>query len=317
MEQKIVIYTDGSCLKNPEGPGGCCCVLRYQKSGRLYEKVKASPESSTTNNRMELTAIIKGLELIPEGSKEIEVHTDSQYVANAFNKGWLNNWIRINWDRGERGGPVKNADLWKELIEKKKELSIRFVWVKGHAGNELNELCDRMAVQAAKEQKTAYREGFVKAYSAAPKMESPSTIKHENMEYSSFDFNKTLAQKKSFLIFPFAAFDASTKCGEATVYLFYEGYTKVLKESYEGVGSTNETALLGIVAAVKSVRYREKKICIYTTTALGFSNPKKSKNKELIAEIIKAGENVSAEIFITEIRNSQKKLRRELDKKYQ
>lgn len=79
------------------------------------------------------------------------VYTDSQYIVDAFGKGWIKNWVRLNWDRGKEGGPVKNADLWKELLTVIGKRKIDFAWVKGHAGNPLNEQCDKMAVEAGKD----------------------------------------------------------------------------------------------------------------------------------------------------------------------
>ena len=87
---------------------------------------------------------------------------DSQYIVDAFGKGWIKNWVRLNWDRGKEGGPVKNADLWKELLTVIGKRKIDFTWVKGHAGNPLNEQCDKMAVEAAKTLKGTYKKGTVK-----------------------------------------------------------------------------------------------------------------------------------------------------------
>lgn len=138
----VTIYTDGACSGNP-GPGGWCAILEYQ--GR--EKMISGGEESTTNNRMELMAVIVALEALNRPC-EVEVHSDSQYVVNAFNKHWIDGWKKRGWKTANKQ-PVKNRDLWERLLAAKSKHKVEFIWVKGHAGHELNERCDELATTAA------------------------------------------------------------------------------------------------------------------------------------------------------------------------
>lgn len=138
----VTIYTDGACSGNP-GPGGWCAILEYQ--GR--EKMISGGEESTTNNRMELMAVIVALEALNRPC-EVEVHSDSQYVVNAFNKHWIDGWKKRGWKTANKQ-PVKNRDLWERLLTAKSKHKVEFIWVKGHAGHELNERCDELATTAA------------------------------------------------------------------------------------------------------------------------------------------------------------------------
>lgn len=140
--KKVEIYTDGACSGNP-GPGGYGTILKYGK----HTKELSAGYKHTTNNRMELMAIIKGLEALKE-SCEVTVYSDSRYIVDAINKGWLQSWIKRNWVRG-KNEPVKNVDLWKQLANLIKKHKVEFVWVKGHNGLTENERCDQLAVQAA------------------------------------------------------------------------------------------------------------------------------------------------------------------------
>lgn len=135
----IKIYTDGSCLGNP-GAGGWAAVIVDEKNH--YEEIFGGAEH-TTNNRMELTAAIRALEKIPSGASA-ELFTDSNYLKNAFTNGWIISWKRRGW-RTSTGGQVLNKDLWKELNELISARAVTFNWVKGHAGNFLNERCDILA----------------------------------------------------------------------------------------------------------------------------------------------------------------------------
>ena len=121
------LYTDGSCQSNP-GPGGWAYVLI---SGQKEERFCGGTRV-TTNNRMELTAVIRGLTRVPEGSS-VAVYSDAQYVTNAFNKGWIHNWKRLGWNNGS--GTLKNTELWKILDGLVKARNVTFIWVKGHNGN--------------------------------------------------------------------------------------------------------------------------------------------------------------------------------------
>lgn len=136
--KNIEIFTDGACLGNP-GPGGWGVILRY--NGK--EKTLSGGEAETTNNRMEILAVIKALEALKEKCN-IELYTDSQYVCNAINKGWAQKWKGNNWKRN-KNEPALNSDLWEVLLNLLKEQNVKFNWVKGHAGHEENERCDTLA----------------------------------------------------------------------------------------------------------------------------------------------------------------------------
>jgi len=137
MSVKVVIYTDGACRGNP-GPGGWGVVLRYQ--GNLKTLNGFDPE--TTNNRMELTAVIEGLRTLTR-SCDIELHTDSKYVMQGVNE-WLSNWKRNGWKTAAKK-PVKNIDLWQRLDDEVNRHEIDWNWVKGHSGVEDNEFADQLA----------------------------------------------------------------------------------------------------------------------------------------------------------------------------
>ena len=144
MEKPYVeIYTDGACSPNP-GLGGWGAILREPSSGR--EKELSGNERDTTNNRMELTAAIKGLEALKKPSR-VKIVTDSEYVHNAFTKGWLKNWKRNGWKTAARE-PVKNADLWQELLRLEQIHEVEWEWVRGHADHAENSRADALAVAA-------------------------------------------------------------------------------------------------------------------------------------------------------------------------
>lgn len=134
---KIYLYTDGAASGNP-GPGGWGAVL---KCGELRKEMSGG-FALTTNNRMELLAVIRGLEAIRWDNAEVEVWSDSQYVVKAITEGWLENWIRKDWKK------VKNPDLWQTFVPLYRAHRVTFHWLKGHAGHPENERCDRMAVAA-------------------------------------------------------------------------------------------------------------------------------------------------------------------------
>lgn len=145
---RVTIFTDGAARGNPDGPGGYGTVLEYVDSkGQLHVRELSQGYVRTTNNRMELMAVIAGLEalLVP---CEVEVWSDSQYVVNAFNQHWIENWIKKDWKRG-KNEPVKNVDLWKRLLKAKENHKVSFHWVRGHDGHPQNERCDRLATSAA------------------------------------------------------------------------------------------------------------------------------------------------------------------------
>ena len=135
--KEVTIYTDGACSGNP-GPGGWGAVLIYKG----VEKELSGGEPDTTNNRMELTAVIRALSLLKEPCA-VTVYTDSQYISRAITEGWLKKWKAANFTK--KGG-LKNAELWRELDGLLQTHQVRFQWVKGHADNEYNNRCDAMAV---------------------------------------------------------------------------------------------------------------------------------------------------------------------------
>lgn len=137
----LIIFADGSCKGNP-GPGGWCAVMKWQH----HQKTIQGGESNTTNNRMELLAVIEGLKAVKKKVR-IEVYTDSQYVRNGIEQ-WITNWKRNGW-RTANKKPVKNKDLWIELDKLVKELEPIFNWIPGHYGIPLNELADRVANEEA------------------------------------------------------------------------------------------------------------------------------------------------------------------------
>lgn len=136
---KINIYTDGSSLGNP-GPGGFGVVMTTDKGH--YKEVSMGFRR-TTNNRMELLSVITALEMLKAPSDNVTVFSDSKYVVDAIEKGWLRSWEKKNFDK------KKNPDLWRRFLRAVKPHSVKFQWIKGHAGQEQNERCDRLAVAAA------------------------------------------------------------------------------------------------------------------------------------------------------------------------
>lgn len=150
MEKKhIRIYSDGACSGNP-GPGGWATIVKVNDF-TMYQNSEGYPR--TTNNRMELTGAIMGLRISakvnPDEVGSITVYSDSRYLCDAKNEGWLDNWIKRGWSR-PGGGYVKNVDLWEQLLEAEKNLrqKVEYVWIKGHNGHPENEECDRLAVEA-------------------------------------------------------------------------------------------------------------------------------------------------------------------------
>ncbi|WWR17369.1 ribonuclease HI [Lachnospiraceae bacterium JLR.KK008] len=144
---KVTIYTDGSARGNPEGPGGYGTIIHYVDGrGTLHEREYSGGYRKTTNNRMELMAVIAGLEALTKPC-EAEIISDSRYVTDAFNKKWIDSWQKKGW-KGS-AGPVKNIDLWQRLLAAKKMHQVTFTWVKGHNGHPENERCDMLATSAA------------------------------------------------------------------------------------------------------------------------------------------------------------------------
>lgn len=137
--EKILLYTDGASRGNP-GPGGYGALLIWGH----HRKELSQGYRLTTNNRMELLGVIAGLQAIKKNSLPITVYSDSQYIVNSVEKGWLKNWIKTDFKGGK-----KNADLWKQYYQLAQNFSIKFVWVKGHADNPYNNRCDELATAAA------------------------------------------------------------------------------------------------------------------------------------------------------------------------
>lgn len=134
----VSLYTDGACSGNP-GPGGWAAILIYKD----VKKEISGGDPETTNNRMEVTAAIKGLEALNQPCK-VNIYTDSAYLFNAFEKGWLFNWSKNNWKKADKK-PVENQDLWEKLLSVSRSHYIKWNKVKGHADNELNNRCDELA----------------------------------------------------------------------------------------------------------------------------------------------------------------------------
>ena len=136
--KSVILYTDGACSGNP-GPGGWAAVLEYMG----HEKELSGGEASTTNNRMELSAVIAGLSALTEKCA-VTLYTDSQYIERAINERWLASWKKRGWQR--KDGPVKNLELWQELDRLLTVHEVTVHWVKGHADNAMNNRCDALAV---------------------------------------------------------------------------------------------------------------------------------------------------------------------------
>lgn len=144
---QVKIYTDGAARGNPDGPGGYGTVLEYVDSkGELHTRELSQGYKRTTNNRMELMAVIAGLEALNRPC-QVELYSDSKYVVDAFNQHWIDGWIKKGWKRG-KNEPVKNIDLWQRLLKAKAPHQVQFIWVKGHDGHPQNERCDTLATTA-------------------------------------------------------------------------------------------------------------------------------------------------------------------------
>ena len=139
----VTIYTDGACSGNP-GPGGWGAILEWQG----HEKELSGGEAQTTNNRMELTAVLTALSLLKEPCT-VELYSDSKYVVDAIDKGWLYGWQKKGWIKADKK-PVLNVDLWQQLLPLLAGHDVHLHWVKGHAENEKNNRCDQLAVAESK-----------------------------------------------------------------------------------------------------------------------------------------------------------------------
>ena len=163
----IIIYSDGSCLQNP-GPGGYGTIIQFLDENEEVKNTKMLSQGNphTTNNEMELSGVIAGLQNLPEEDLCVKIITDSRYVVSGFEKCWVDKWKKSGWKRTVYNpmtstwyyAPVKNEFLWKELDKLVSKYNVTFEWIKGHAGHIYNEECDRMARDTAK----YYKEKFNK-----------------------------------------------------------------------------------------------------------------------------------------------------------
>lgn len=142
MKKTVELYTDGACSGNP-GPGGWGAILRFG----AHEKELSGGEANTTNNRMELTAVIEGLRALKEPCS-VRLTTDSRYVADGIGKGWAENWRKNGWRKADKK-PALNPDLWEQLLLLCATHAVEICWIKGHAGHPENERCDALAVAAS------------------------------------------------------------------------------------------------------------------------------------------------------------------------
>lgn len=147
---EIVIYTDGAARGNP-GPGGLGVVMMYG----AYRKELSEGYRLTTNNRMELLAVIRGLETLKRKNLKVKIYTDSRYVSDAVNQGWVFNW------EAKRFKKKKNVDLWQQFLELYRNYAVTFIWIKGHASIPENERCDQLAVEASHEEELLEDTGYV------------------------------------------------------------------------------------------------------------------------------------------------------------
>ena len=141
--KKIEIFTDGACSGNP-GPGGYGTIIKYNE----HEKELSAGYKNTTNNRMELLAVIRGLEALKEPCIA-DIYSDSKYVVDAIKQGWAKRWQKNGWMRNKKEAAL-NSDLWQKLLDLLEKHTVTMHWVKGHAGHEENERCDKLAVKASK-----------------------------------------------------------------------------------------------------------------------------------------------------------------------
>jgi len=147
--KQIYLYTDGAAKGNP-GPGGYGTVLIFGN----HRKELSQGYIETTNNRMELLAVIAGLEALTTKEFPVAIYSDSKYVVDAINKGWLNKWVKTSFKK------KKNIDLWQRFLPLQKKFNLSFNWIKGHAGHIENERCDELAVEAAESNNLKIDEGF-------------------------------------------------------------------------------------------------------------------------------------------------------------
>ena len=148
--KQIEIYTDGACSGNP-GPGGWGAILRFCTAQKVYEKELSGGEANTTNNRMEMTALLEALRQLKEPCA-IDLYSDSKYVIDALEKGWAWGWKKRGWVKSDKK-PALNSDLWETLLTLTQKHDVHYHWVKGHAENPKNNRCDELAVSEWKKRK--------------------------------------------------------------------------------------------------------------------------------------------------------------------
>ena len=141
--KSIILYTDGACSGNP-GPGGWAALLMHGD----HEKMLSGADPNTTNNRMEMMAVIEGLRALQKPCL-VRVHSDSAYIINAFTQGWIDNWIRRGWKKADKK-PVENQDLWRDMMQAMERHTVEWVKVKGHSDDVLNQRVDEQAVMESK-----------------------------------------------------------------------------------------------------------------------------------------------------------------------
>lgn len=142
-KKTVIVFTDGACSGNP-GPGGWAALLQWNKQ----EKTITGGESQTTNNRMEMRAVIEALNAINQPCR-VKIHSDSALIVNAFKQGWVNAWLKRGWKKANKK-PVENRDLWEEMLAAMQPHNVEWIKVKGHSDNERNNRVDSLAVEASK-----------------------------------------------------------------------------------------------------------------------------------------------------------------------
>ena len=169
MSQKIIIYTDGAARGNP-GPGGYCIVMKHGD----YRKTFSAGYRLTTNNRMELLGVIVALEKLRIPETSATIYTDSRYVSDSIEKGWLFDWEKKGFKK------KKNPDLWRRFLKVYRKHNVKFVWVKGHANIPENETCDKLAVDASYERNLKEDKGYTKiSERIEPTANSADSLRHE------------------------------------------------------------------------------------------------------------------------------------------
>jgi ribonuclease HI len=228
-EQTIEIYTDGACRSNP-GPGGWGAVILYPNRTPLEI---SGGEKSTTNNQMELNAVINALESIEKTNDTIVLYTDSKYVKEGITN-WLDKWKQNNW-KTSLNTPVKNQSLWQKLNSCTQTRNIEWKWVKGHAGNQWNELADELARLAV------------------PKIDTHIEKKSEKLPIDDSD---------AIHIFTAIAFSSKNKSGAWAAYLRYKEHTKSISEKVENT-SSNQIHIYSAIGGLKLIK-KKYPIHLYT-----------------------------------------------------